>query len=103
MKSLLFLLVVLLCSSGLFAQTILFSDDFEAGTTNWTLQGSWGLSSTASYSTSHSLTESPVGDYAPSLNYITATMTTGVNLSSSLSADLSFYGKYVIEGGFDYM
>ncbi len=87
---------------GMQAQTTVFSDDFESGTTQWTTTGTWGLTTSTSHTTSHSLTESPSGQYANSLN-ISATMTNGVNLSSSLSANLSFWAKYDIEAGFDYM
>ncbi|MCK5776657.1 MAG: immune inhibitor A, partial [Bacteroidales bacterium] len=103
MKKLLLFIVLFVCSAYVQAQTTVFSDDFESGTTNWTITGSWGLSTASSHSTSHSLTESPTGNYGDNLNMITATMTNGVNLNSALSADLSFWAKYNIEGGFDYM
>jgi len=103
MKSILLLAVALMFSFGISAQTIVFSDNFESTTSNWTLLGSWGLTTSASYSTSHSLTESPTGNYAASLNYITGTTSSGVNLTTALSANISFYAKYNIEAGFDYM
>lgn len=103
MKSILLLAVALMFSFGISAQTIVFSDNFESGTSSWTLLGSWGLSTASSHSTSHSLSESPTGNYAASLNYITATTSSGVNLTTALSANISFYAKYNIEAGFDYM
>ncbi len=103
MKNLFTILIVFLFSLNAISQTTVFSDDFESGSTNWTLLGSWGVSSAASHSTSHSLSESPTGNYANNLNYISATMTNGANLTSALSANLSFWAKYNIEGGFDYM
>ncbi len=103
MKTIFTFLIVFLFSLGTMAQSVVFTDNFESGSNNWTLTGSWGLSTAASHSTSHSLTESPTGNYANSLNYITASMSNGVNLTSALSANLSFWAKYSIEGGFDYM
>ena len=85
-----------------FAQTTLFSDSFESGTTQWVLTGAWGLTTSQSVSPTHSLTESPSGIYPPNLN-ITATMATGMDLSTYLGAEVSFWAKYDIEQGFDYM
>jgi len=83
------------------AQTIVFSDDFESGTSNWTLTGDWGLSTAYSNGGANSLADSPTGFY---LNNVTsfATMTTGVDLSIALDANLEFYAIYDIENGFDY-
>jgi PKD repeat protein len=103
MKKLLLFAAIISISTFLTAQNIVFSDNFESSTTNWSLSGSWGLSTSSSHSATHSLSESPSGNYANNLNYITATMYTGVDLTSALSADLSFWAKYNIEAGFDYM
>ena len=84
------------------AQTTVFSDDFESGTTNWTLTGTWGLSTVQAHTPTHSLSESPVGNYGDNKT-IYATMATGLDLTAALSADVSFFGRYDIEGGFDYM
>ncbi len=84
------------------AQTIVFSDDFESGTTNWTLSGSWGLTTNDFYLGASSLTESPIGDYTNMQNS-SATMTNNLDLSSYLSAEISFWTKYNIENAFDYM
>ncbi|MBN2746421.1 MAG: PKD domain-containing protein [Bacteroidales bacterium] len=84
------------------AQTVVFSDNFESGTSAWTLTNVWGTSIVQSHSPTHALTESPIGTYTDDqLSY--ATMTNGVNLSSALAATLSFWAIYNIEGGFDYM
>jgi PKD repeat protein len=101
MKMILTLLLSLMMV-GLQAQTNLLSDNFESGSGNWTLTNGWGLSTVSSNSSSHSLTESPTGNYSDNITSM-ATLTTGVNLSSALNADLSFWAKYVLEGGFDYM
>lgn len=101
-KSLLLtLLTVLLCWT-VNAQTTVFSDNFESGTSKWTLTGTWGLSTVQANSPTHSLSESPVGNYGDN-KLIYATMTTGLDLTAALSASVSFFGRYDIEAGFDYM
>lgn len=79
-----------------------FSDDFENGTGNWVLEGTWGLSTAQFNSPTNSLTESPTGNYADNLN-ISATLKSPIDLSSAFGATLKFYTKYNIEEGFDYM
>ncbi len=82
--------------------TTLFFDDFESGTAQWAFTGAWGLTELQSVSPTHSLTESPVGNYPPNQN-ITATMVTGLDLSAYLGAEVTFWARYSIEQGFDYM
>ena len=101
-KSLLFAVITALLCWTANAQTTEFFDDFESGAGNWTLTGTWGLSTVQAYSPTHSLSESPTGNYGNSKT-IYATMTTGINLSGALSADVSFFARYDIEAGFDYM
>lgn len=103
MKKSILLVFALSISFALSAQNIVFTDNFESGTSKWVLTSNWGLSTTDSYSTSHSLTESPTGNYIDNLNYVTATLSAGINLTSALSSELKFWAKYSIEGGFDYM
>lgn len=80
-----------------------YTTDFESGTSDWELEGTWGLSTAASHSSSHSLSESPSGDYDANKN-ISATLS-GINLSGEDVSDatLKFWLKYEIEAGFDYM
>lgn len=83
----------------------IFSDDFESGTAQWTLEGTWGTTTLQAHSPTHSLTESPVGNYAANLN-ISATMVNGVDLSGPdvKGASMSFMAMGSIESGnFDYM
>jgi len=102
MKKLILFVVALIMSNLIMAQTTVFSEDFESGTSNWTLMGTWGLTTSTSHSPSNSLSESPNGNYSDNSN-INATLTNGLDLSNSLSADISFWAKYDIEKGFDYM
>jgi len=97
-----FLASVLLFVNLGFSQTVLFTDSFELGITNWTTTGTWGISTTQSHSPTHSLSESPTGNYTNNLSTF-CTMTNGVDLSTYPSASLSFWGTYKIESGFDYM
>jgi len=84
------------------AQVVEFFDDFESGTGNWVLTDLWGLTTSNSNSPTNSLTESPVGDYGNTETSY-ATMLNGVDLSTVLDANMSFWAIYDIEGGFDYM
>ncbi len=104
-KNLVLIVAFLLVSSVSFAQTIEFEDGFESGTDNWVLTGQWGTSSSESYSGTVSLTESLSGTYGDDTESY-ATMATGVDLDQAgeiLSAELTFWNKYIIELGFDYM
>jgi len=95
-------MMLLTVSSMSYAQITVFSDNFENGTTNWTLTNSWGLSTAHYHSSSHALSESPVGNYTDNQTSY-ATMASGVNMATALSATVSFWSIYNIEGGFDYM
>ena len=101
MKIRLFTFSLLFCFAA-HAQTVIFFDDFESGLSNWTVTGLWGTSALYAYSGSNSFTESPFGNYTD-LYTATATMDTGVDLTSALDADVSFYAIYSIEEGFDFM
>lgn len=88
--------------NGSYAQTVVFSDDFESGTGNWTLQGTWELTTSLSCSPNNSLTTAnSSGAYLENQN-ISATMAHGVNLSSYKGAEIDFNTQYVLEQGFDY-
>ena len=87
---------------GVNAQDTLFYDDFESGTSSWFMLGSWGTTSDSVFAGSNALTESPSGNY-DDLENNTATMTTGVDLSTALDATVIFQTRYKIEAGFDTM
>jgi hypothetical protein len=75
--------------------------DFESGAPYWDFEDSWGISTSASHSPSHSITESPNGNYGNNLD-IYATLNS-INLSGYTDATLSFWTKYNLESGYDYM
>ena len=98
----LMLMILLLSINTFFAQTIVFSDNFEAGTSKWTLTGTWGLSTAQYNSGLISITESPSANYV-NMHSSSATTTNNIDLSSYLSAEISFWAKFNIEYAFDYM
>jgi len=86
-----------------FSQTVEFEDNFESGTANWVLTGDWDLTDAQSYSPTHSMTDSPGGNYAANQDTY-CTMVPGVDLSdpSILSASVSFWAIYDIETSIDF-
>jgi len=100
MKNVYLSLLALSVSLSMSAQTV-FSDDFESGLSQWTLTGSWGTATSYAYNGTHSLADSPSGLYANSVSS-TATITSSMDLSTALDANIYFKTKYDIENGFDY-
>ena len=105
MKKLLAVVMVLVLSISAFAvETDIFTDDFESGTTNWSFAGGpdWGLVETQQVSPTHSLTESPSGNYSPDMSYY-ATIATPLDFSGAFDAWMTYNIKYEIEiGDFDW-
>ena len=95
------LIILLLSFTEMYSQTTVFSDNFESGTANWTLQGTWGSITSKSHSSSHSLSTSTLGNYLANQN-ISATLKNGVDLSSYKGAEIEFWGQYNLEQSFDY-
>ena len=81
------------------ADTLYFWD-FESGTNGWDLDSPWALTTSSYHSTSHSLTDSPSGNYANNAN-VSATLD-NLNLSGINNLTLSFYQKYAMEKGYDH-
>jgi hypothetical protein len=75
--------------------------DFENGLPYWDLTENWGLSTEAYYSSNHSLTESPEGEYGNSVES-TATLN-AIDMSSMTEANFAFWTKYNLESNYDYM
>lgn len=78
-----------------------YSTNFENGTTNWVVTGNWGLTDASYYSASHSLSESPMGEYAN--NEESYATLNPLNLEGYTSASFSFWTKYNIENDYDYV
>lgn len=81
--------------------TILFGDSFESGTANWTLNPPWGLTTTSYVSPTHSLTDSPAGNYAPNLN-ISAT-SVAINVTNVGSVSPSYWLSGQTQAGADFL
>ena len=102
MKKILLTSLALLVCCLVHSQNVEFSDDFESGTANWVLEGTWGTTMAHSNSGDYSLADSPGGNYLSNQN-ITATMAIGVDLSGVPDANLKFGAIYDIEAGnFDF-
>lgn len=71
-----------------------FYDDFESGSSNWSLAGIWQLRTTYYHSPTHSL---GTGTYGNDQN-ISATMSSGVDFPVSLG----FWTVHDLENGYDY-
>jgi len=78
-----------------------FAEDFETGAPYWTMEGSWGLADNQSFSATHSLTESPAGEYSNNLDIVAGLVS--IDLTNYSDAEVSFWTKYNIEIDYDYM
>ena len=75
--------------------------DFENGSPYWDLDEKWGLTTAHSYSPSHSLSESPSGQYENDRqDYATLSP---LNLMGYTDATLSFHTRFDIENNWDFM
>jgi len=81
---------------------VVFSDDFESGTGSWSFSDAgWGLVTSTSHSPTHSITDSPLGDYSNGENTYMY-LTNGLDLSGCANATVRFWHRYEIETGYDY-
>lgn len=78
-----------------------FVDNFETGAPYWTFAGSWGLTENQSFSATHSLTESPVGNYANNLDIVAGLI--NFDLTNYSEAEVSFWTRHALENNYDYM
>lgn len=82
-------------------QQTIFSDNAN-NLTNWVVSQTWGTTTSTYYSPSSSITDSPTGNYIDNINK-TITLTNPIDLTNTISANLSFYAKWAIEAGWDYV
>ena len=78
-----------------------FYDDFETGAPYWSFESPWGLQTGIYHSTSYSMTESPSGNYASDMDV--STTLRSLDLTGATSAQISFWTRYQMESGYDYM
>ena len=78
---------------------VIFFDDFP-NTNNW--NGQWGLYAASPYSPPYSIADSPNGNYA---NYTNSSfiLNNPIDLTQASVAVLSFYARWRIEAGYDYV
>jgi len=80
--------------------TFPFLDDFESGALYWNFEGTWGLTTSQSHSATHSMTESPNGNYDDDLDI--SSQLYNFSLENAQSATMSFWTKHNLEEGYDY-
>jgi hypothetical protein len=69
------------------------SDNFENGLGNWLVSGhDWGMSNTVGRTLTHSMTDSPVGNYVPASN-CAAILLHPIDLSATVYPVLEFFHK----------
>jgi hypothetical protein len=78
-----------------------FTDNFESGAPYWQFEDTWGLSTTASHSPTHSISESPQGQYGD--NKDISAYLGPFSLANCSDASVSFWTKYDLENNYDYM
>ena len=78
-----------------------FTTSFENGLANWSLTGTWGLSTSEFHTGANSLTDSPNGDYPNDAEYY-ALLKTPIDLSNAYFARVHFWQKFEFEQGYDY-
>jgi subtilisin family serine protease len=80
--------------------TIIFDDDMEATSSNWTTDSPWTTTTESAHSGSISWTESPNNYYT---NNLTASLTSpSIDISALSTASLEFWHKYELENDYDY-
>jgi carboxypeptidase T len=78
----------------------LLADDVEGGNVGWTAQSPWAITAEASFSPTHSWTDSPGGNYANNANKsLTAPP---LDCTGLAGVRLSFRQIYDLEAGFDF-
>jgi hypothetical protein len=79
-----------------------FCDDFEAGLASWLVAtDGWNTVAATSQSPSHSVTDSPNGNY-PTGAKSDITMLSSVDLSSAISPILTFWHRLALEASYNY-
>jgi carboxypeptidase T len=67
----------------------------------WTTVGGWNVTTSSYYSSPSSITDSPNGNYGQNAS-TRITTTLPIDLTTAISAQLSFRAKWELEAGFDY-
>jgi len=86
--------------SKVYGQLVEVFADNSNNLSNWNA-GNWGISNTIFYSPSGSITDSQFGNYQNN-NTNDITLNSPLDLTSAMKAQLSFYGRWEIEPGYDF-
>jgi murein tripeptide amidase MpaA len=81
--------------------TLLVDDNMESGTSRWTPTSPWGLTTTQSHTATHSLTDSPAGNYGNNVN-VSARLSASLDFTHIASPTLSFWTRYATEADYDF-
>ncbi len=98
LRSLLSVVTIFCCGGHVFGTTF-FSEDFESGAPDWTLDSPWALTTNQVHGGANSLTDSPVGAYE---NSVDKKATVPISLLGGNRPLLSFWQRYNLEEGKDY-
>jgi len=82
------------------SKIIIFCDDMESGTGNWSLDYPWGLTTSTYKSPNHSLTDSPSGNYG--IIKYKCNLDSEIDLTNYTSVILEIQTKYFTESCCDY-
>ena len=85
----------------IFGQPIITFNDPCTTIGNWT-PGGWAITTSSYHSSPASITDSPSGDYGNNANK-SITLTNTIDLTSAVYADLSYWAKWDLEAGYDYV
>lgn len=77
-------------------------NDVANNMTNWTASATWNTTTTSYYSPTKSFTDSPSGNYTDNANKTISTINY-IDLTGAIYAELSFWAKWDIEAGYDYV
>jgi len=75
--------------------------DFENGAPYWTFEGTWGMSTSQSHTPTHSISESPTGQYANDLD-ISASIGP-IDMTYYTEVSVNFWIRHQLESGYDYL
>jgi len=85
----------------IYGQPIVLFSDLCSTLGNWT-PGGWAVTTSSYHSAPGSITDSPNGNYQDNINK-SITLTNAVDLTTASYAALSFWAKWDIESGYDYV
>jgi len=88
--------------SKIFGTGVIVLDDHCNNMTNWTATATWNTTTSQYYSSPGSITDSPSGNYGNNINK-SITTTNTLDLTDASYATLSFWAKWDIEAGYDYV